>query len=166
MPAKNNARGRKNYQNGKKNQSVKDKNRKNHDDDTSSSSSDSDSDTDGDEPYNMKKFKIKEHNVEHLLENFRNSGFGKFGYAALEIIQGHLMKDPKPERPKPNEDGSYEEGALHTWEVETKSWKARMRDFERLIEFQNYGDIYRIYTQKMRLDLLSDLIQIKAELDL
>ena len=46
------------------------------------------------------------------------------------------------------------------------TWKARMRDFERLIEFQNYGDIYRIYTQKMRLDLLSDLIQIKAELDL
>jgi hypothetical protein len=46
------------------------------------------------------------------------------------------------------------------------TWKARMRDFERLIEFQNYGDIYRIYTQKMHFELLSDLIQIKAELNL
>lgn len=46
------------------------------------------------------------------------------------------------------------------------TWKARMRDFERLIEFQNYGDIYRIYTQKMGLELLSDLNQIKNELNL
>lgn len=46
------------------------------------------------------------------------------------------------------------------------TWKARMRDFERLIEFQNYGDIYRIYSQKMHLELLSDLIQIKTELNL
>lgn len=46
------------------------------------------------------------------------------------------------------------------------TWKARLRDFERLIEFQNYGDIYRIYTQKMKDELLSDLIQIKSELNL
>lgn len=43
------------------------------------------------------------------------------------------------------------------------TWTARMRDFERLIEFQNLGDIYRIYTQQMREELLSDLKQIKAE---
>lgn len=35
------------------------------------------------------------------------------------------------------------------------TWKSRMRDFERLIEFQNLGDIYRIYTQQMREELLS-----------
>lgn len=45
-------------------------------------------------------------------------------------------------------------------------WTARMRDFERLIEFQNLGDIYRIYTQQMREELLSDLKQIKAELNI
>ncbi len=44
------------------------------------------------------------------------------------------------------------------------TWMARMRDFERLIEYQNLGDIYRIYTQQMRDDLLSDLKQIKQEL--
>ena len=46
------------------------------------------------------------------------------------------------------------------------TWTARMRDFERLIEFQNLGDIYRIYTQQMRHELLSDLKQIKSELSL
>ncbi|MBN7810494.1 hypothetical protein J0A68_05980 [Algoriphagus sp. H41] len=46
------------------------------------------------------------------------------------------------------------------------TWKARLRDLERLIEFQNYGDIYRIYTQKMREELLSDLLQLKSELNL
>lgn len=46
------------------------------------------------------------------------------------------------------------------------TWKARMRDFERLIEFQNYGNIYRIYTQKMKNELLSDLIQVKNEVNL
>ncbi|WP_421874884.1 DpnII family type II restriction endonuclease [Marinoscillum sp.] len=44
------------------------------------------------------------------------------------------------------------------------TWTARMRDFERLIEYQNLGDIYRIYTQQMRDDLLADLKQIKLEL--
>ena len=46
------------------------------------------------------------------------------------------------------------------------TWTARMRDFERLIEFQNLGDIYRIYTQKMRAELFSDLKQIKSELNI
>lgn len=46
------------------------------------------------------------------------------------------------------------------------TWTARMRDFERLIEYQNLGDIYRIYTQQMRDDLLADLKQIKLELGL
>ncbi|MDN5215267.1 DpnII family type II restriction endonuclease [Fulvivirgaceae bacterium BMA12] len=46
------------------------------------------------------------------------------------------------------------------------TWTARMSDFERLIKFQNLGDIYRIYTQQMREDLLSDLKQIKAELNI
>ena len=46
------------------------------------------------------------------------------------------------------------------------TWTARMRDFERLIEFQHLGDIYRIYTQQMKEELLSDLKQIKSELNL
>ena len=46
------------------------------------------------------------------------------------------------------------------------TWTARMRDFERLIEYQNLGDIYRIYTQQMRDELLSDLKQIKLELNI
>ncbi|MEM7108105.1 MAG: DpnII family type II restriction endonuclease [Bacteroidota bacterium] len=46
------------------------------------------------------------------------------------------------------------------------TWTARMRDFERLIEYQNLGDIYRIYTQQMSSELLSDLRQIKQELNL
>ena len=46
------------------------------------------------------------------------------------------------------------------------TWTARMRDFERLIEFQNLGDIYRIYTQQMREELLLDLQQIKSELSI
>ncbi len=46
------------------------------------------------------------------------------------------------------------------------TWTARMRDFERLIEYQNLGDIYRIYTQQMKNELLSDLKQIKSELNI
>lgn len=46
------------------------------------------------------------------------------------------------------------------------TWTARLKDFERLIEFQNLGQIYRIYTQKMSEELLSDLSQIKSELNL
>jgi len=44
------------------------------------------------------------------------------------------------------------------------TWTARLRDFERLIEFQNLGDIYRIYTQKMKQELREDLTQLKTEL--
>lgn len=46
------------------------------------------------------------------------------------------------------------------------TWISRMSDFERLIKFQNEGDIYRIYTQKMELDLAADLLQLKNELNL
>ncbi len=46
------------------------------------------------------------------------------------------------------------------------TWTARMRDFERLVEYQNLGDIYRIYTQKMEGELLSDLKQVKLELNI
>lgn len=46
------------------------------------------------------------------------------------------------------------------------TWISRMSDFERLIKFQNEGDIYRIYTQKMELELAADLLQLKKELGL
>jgi hypothetical protein len=46
------------------------------------------------------------------------------------------------------------------------TWVSRMSDFEKLIKFQNEGDIYRIYTQKMELDLANDLLQLKNELKL
>jgi hypothetical protein len=43
------------------------------------------------------------------------------------------------------------------------TWISRMRDFERLIRFQNEGHIYRIYTQKMELELAADLLELKHE---
>lgn len=46
------------------------------------------------------------------------------------------------------------------------TWLSRMKDFERLINFQNEGLIYRIYTQKMGKDLVADLLQLKNELGL
>jgi hypothetical protein len=46
------------------------------------------------------------------------------------------------------------------------TWLSRMSDFERLIKFQNEGDIYRIYTQKMEEELAADLLQLKSELKL
>ncbi|MEB2776502.1 DpnII family type II restriction endonuclease [Algoriphagus sp. D3-2-R+10] len=46
------------------------------------------------------------------------------------------------------------------------TWTARLRDFERLVEFQNSGDIYRIYTQKMKHELREDLTQLKIELSI
>lgn len=46
------------------------------------------------------------------------------------------------------------------------SWKSRAKDFERLIEFQNHGKIYRIYTQLMESQLQADLTQLKSELKL
>jgi hypothetical protein len=44
------------------------------------------------------------------------------------------------------------------------TWLSRMSDFEKLIEFQNEGHIYRIYTQKMGEELYSDLLELKEEL--
>jgi len=46
------------------------------------------------------------------------------------------------------------------------TWMSRMRDFERLIQYQNLGSIYRIYTQQMKEELLRDLNQIKLELNI
>jgi hypothetical protein len=46
------------------------------------------------------------------------------------------------------------------------TWISRMSDFERLIKFQNEGEIYRIYTQKMELELAADLLQLKNELNI
>jgi hypothetical protein len=46
------------------------------------------------------------------------------------------------------------------------TWISRMRDFERLIKYQNEGDIYRIYTQKMEMELAADLLQLRNELRL
>lgn len=46
------------------------------------------------------------------------------------------------------------------------TWTDRLKDFQRLIDFQNLGKIYRIYTQRMRGDLLADLQQLKQELGL
>ncbi|NVK63475.1 MAG: hypothetical protein HWE22_02765 [Flavobacteriales bacterium] len=46
------------------------------------------------------------------------------------------------------------------------TWTDRLKDFQRLIDFQNLGKIYRIYTQRMREDLLADLQQLKQELGL
>jgi DpnII restriction endonuclease len=44
------------------------------------------------------------------------------------------------------------------------TWLSRTSDFERLIRFQNEGHIYRIYTQKMEKELLSDLRELEKEL--
>lgn len=45
------------------------------------------------------------------------------------------------------------------------TWKSRLSDLRKLIEMQNTGDIYRIYTQSMFEKLHSDLKQLKVELD-
>ena len=46
------------------------------------------------------------------------------------------------------------------------TWVSRLKDFERLVAFQNEGDIYRIYTQKMEKELATDLLQFKKELNI
>lgn len=43
------------------------------------------------------------------------------------------------------------------------SWHARKSDFYKLIKLQNEGAIYRIYTQKMKNELIKDLQQLKYE---
>jgi hypothetical protein len=44
------------------------------------------------------------------------------------------------------------------------TWRKRAKDLRRLIEFQNVGKIYRIYTKKMADELRSDLETLKIEL--
>jgi hypothetical protein len=46
------------------------------------------------------------------------------------------------------------------------TWKSRLSDFEKLIGYQNHGHIYRIYTQAMSTELVADLKQLKAEMNL
>lgn len=46
------------------------------------------------------------------------------------------------------------------------TWKSRISDLEKLVKFQNDGYIYRIYTQAMSTALLSDLKQLKLEINL
>lgn len=43
------------------------------------------------------------------------------------------------------------------------TWLARLGDLRKMIEFQNLGSIYRIYTMAMADDLRKDLTLIKAE---
>lgn len=46
------------------------------------------------------------------------------------------------------------------------TWKSRSSDFRKLVQHQNDGDIYRIYTKSMRQDLHDDLFALKMELQL
>lgn len=43
------------------------------------------------------------------------------------------------------------------------TWKERESDFRKLIDFQNQGYIYKIYTKKMHKEFLSDLTLLKEE---
>lgn len=43
------------------------------------------------------------------------------------------------------------------------TWKARESDFKKLVDFQNIGYIYKIYTKKMQSEFMEDLIQLKNE---
>jgi len=43
------------------------------------------------------------------------------------------------------------------------TWKSRESDFRKLVEFQNSGFIYRIYTKKMAEEFRDDLILLKEE---
>ena len=46
------------------------------------------------------------------------------------------------------------------------TWRDRQSDLGRLVELQNHGEIYRIYTQTMRPQLEEDLRQLKAEFEI
>ena len=46
------------------------------------------------------------------------------------------------------------------------TWKDRESDFRKLIDFQNQGFIYKIYTKKMADEFLEDLRQLKEEKNL
>ncbi len=43
------------------------------------------------------------------------------------------------------------------------TWKSRESDFRKLVDFQNSGFIYRIYTKKMKDEFREDLILLKEE---
>lgn len=43
------------------------------------------------------------------------------------------------------------------------TWRERMNDLRKLVELQNQGEITRIYTQSMGVDLENDLEQLKSE---
>lgn len=43
------------------------------------------------------------------------------------------------------------------------TWNERKKDFQRIVTYQNEGEIYRIYTTKMRQELAFDLNQMKIE---
>ncbi len=46
------------------------------------------------------------------------------------------------------------------------TWKERVSDFRKLVEFQNNGEIQKIYTKSMQDELKVDLAQLKIELGL
>jgi hypothetical protein len=46
------------------------------------------------------------------------------------------------------------------------TWNQRESDFKKLVQFQNHGYIYKIYTKKMMKELLFDLQQLKSEKNL
>ena len=46
------------------------------------------------------------------------------------------------------------------------TWYDRVNDLRKLVELQNQGRITRIYTRRMAGEFISDLRQLKAELDL
>ncbi|MDC7223293.1 MAG: DpnII family type II restriction endonuclease [Spirochaetales bacterium] len=46
------------------------------------------------------------------------------------------------------------------------TWKDRESDFRKLVDFQNQGYIYKIYTKKMGQEFLEDLKQLKEEKNL
>ncbi len=43
------------------------------------------------------------------------------------------------------------------------TWRERASDFRKLIEFQNSGYIYKIYTKDMYKEFLADLYSLKDE---
>jgi hypothetical protein len=43
------------------------------------------------------------------------------------------------------------------------TWKSRESDFRKLVDFQNSGFLYRIYTKKMHIQFKEDLVMLKNE---
>jgi len=46
------------------------------------------------------------------------------------------------------------------------TWRDRANDLRKLIQMQNLGQIARIYTTKMQVDLADDLVRLKSDHDL